>query len=337
MTTLDWVLVLAPYRRDATYTTALLHEHGIPSKESSADNLADRLAEAPGILIVTHEALSPCVINTIASFLNEQPAWSEIPIVVLLDRSVPHAQIHKALSDAWPHSRQMFYQRPVVALELISGIQSALSTRLRQREVRDHLDRETELRLELNHRVKNILASVISLFEMTRRQAHTLEGFAEDFRGRLTALSDIHSAVFQAGHNEVPLEDIVSLVLAPYRSASASVKIAGPHVTVPHLAATTIALCLHELATNSVKYGALSGAAGIIDLKWTLSSEVDQMLTFSWVEAGGPRVAEPSRVGYGTRYLRSGLRSVFGHLPQLEFAPEGLRCFVQGPLSRVKQ
>lgn len=335
---LDWVLVLAPYRKDSTYTVSLLQKYDIVSREASAENLSDRLAEAPGVLVVTHEALNPDAINTIALFLREQPAWSEVPIVVLLDRSAPHSHIHKVLSEAWPRSRQMFYQRPVVALELITGIQSALSTRLRQREVRDYLDREVELRLELNHRVKNILASVMSLFEMTRRQAGTLEHFTEDFRGRLAALSDVHSAVFQAGSDEVPLDEIVNLILAPYGSASdGGVRIAGPHVTIPHVAATTFALCLHELATNSVKYGALSNSGGVVDLNWTLSSDLDPTLAFKWVEAGGPPLVEPSRVGYGTRYLRSGLRSVFGQPPELEFAPGGLRCFVRGLLSRVRQ
>jgi two-component sensor histidine kinase len=330
------VLILAPYRRDATYTASLLQEHNIPSREVGTENLADMLAEAPGVLVVTHEALNPNAIDTIACFLREQPTWSEIPIIVLLDRTAPHSRIHKALTDAWPQSRQMFYQRPVVALELISGIQSALLTRLRQREVRDYLDREIELRLELNHRVKNILASVMSLFEMTRRQASTIESFTEDFRGRLTALSDVHSTVFRAANEEVSLAEVVNLILAPYGSASDSVQIAGPHVTISHSAATTFALCLHELATNAVKYGALSHPEGRVELKWQISPDSDPLLTFSWIEAGGPSLAEPSRIGYGTRYLRSGLRSVFGQPPELEFAPGGLRCSVQGPLSRLQ-
>ena len=114
-------------------------------------------------------------------------------------------RIQAALRAAWPRSRQMFYQRPVAALELVTGIQSALLSRLRQREVRDHLERETELRLELNHRVKNILASVLSIFQMTRRSAATIEEFSDVFKGRLMALSNVHSAVFLAGGEGVSL------------------------------------------------------------------------------------------------------------------------------------
>ncbi|MBA2400969.1 MAG: sensor histidine kinase, partial [Bradyrhizobium sp.] len=240
------------------------------------------------------------------------------------------------LSAAWPRSRQMFYHRPVAALELVSGIQSALLTRFRQREVRDYLDRESELRLELNHRVKNILASVTSIFEMTRRGATTIAGLSEDFRGRLTALSNIHSAVFIAGGEEVSLADVVDSTLAPYRSGGPSgIRVKGPEVLVSSQAGTTFALCFHELATNAIKYGALSGPEGQILLEWELSSGPDPDLTITWVETGGPPVVEPSRTGYGTRYMRSALAGLFGERPDLVFATDGLRCTIHGPLSRV--
>ena len=167
------------------------------------------LSASPGVLVVTHEALNPDVIDVIAEFLQAQPNWSEIPIIVLLDRAASQSRIKAALSAAWPRSRQMFYQRPVAALELVSGIQSALLARFRQREIGDYLDRETELRLELNHRVKNILASVMSIFEMTRRGASTTDELAENFRGRLTALSNVHSAVFLAGGASLSLTEVV--------------------------------------------------------------------------------------------------------------------------------
>jgi two-component sensor histidine kinase len=334
--TLDWVLIMAPYRKDASYMASLLQERGLQAKAASAMELADLLAESPGVLVVTHEALNPGAIATIASFLQDQPNWSEIPIIVLLDRAAPQSRIQSALSAAWLRSRQIFYQRPVAALELVSGIQSALLTRVRQREVRDYLERETELRLELNHRVKNILASVLSIFEMTRRGATSADNLANDFRGRLTALSNVHSAVFLAGGEVVALAAVVDLTLAPYRSEGRTgIAVEGPEVVVSREAGTTLALCLHELATNAIKYGALSQPAGKILLKWTLSSGPDPTLTLSWIESGGPAVVQPSRVGYGTRYMRSALASLFGEQPELVFATDGLRCTVRGHLSRI--
>jgi two-component sensor histidine kinase len=298
--------------------------------------LAELLEESPGVLIVTHEALNPEAMAVIAQFLRDQPNWSEIPIVVLLDRAAQQSRIKAALSAAWPRSRQTFYQRPVAALELVSGIQSALLTRLRQREVRDYLERESELRLELNHRVKNILTSVVSIFEMTRRGATTTEGLSEDFRGRLMALSNVHSAVFLAGGEEVSLADVVESILAPYRShGNGGVHINGPEVLVSRVAGTTLALCLHELATNALKYGALSRSEGEIFLEWNLSPGSDPDLTITWAEMNGPPVVEPSRAGYGTRYMRSALAGLFGERPELVFAVEGLRCKIHGSLSRV--
>jgi two-component sensor histidine kinase len=334
--TLDWVLILAPYRRDASYTASLLHEHNIRGQPATAGELAELLGESPGVLVVTHEALNAHAIGVIAQFLEDQPNWSEIPIVVLLDRAASQSRIKAALSAAWPRSRQTFYQRPVAALELVSGIQSALLTRLRQREVRDYLERESELRLELNHRVKNILTSVISIFEMTRRGATTIEGLSQDFKGRLIALSNVHSAVFLAGGEVVSLAEVAESILTPYRShGPGGIRINGPQVFVSRDAGTTLALCLHELATNALKYGALSRPEGQIILEWEVSSSSDPELTIQWTEVGGPPAVEPSRIGYGTRYMRSALAALFGERPELVFAVEGLRFSIHGPLARL--
>jgi len=283
--------------------------------------------------VATHEALTPEVIDTVATWLSAQPTWSEVPIVVLLDRSSNTARVKAALMEAWPRARQLFYQRPVTPVELVSGVQTALLARLRQRDVLDHIDREVELRRELNHRVKNILASVASIFEMTRRSAGTLEAFAEDFRGRLGALSNVHSAVFQAEGEAVSMQEIVDLTFAPYRLSGADrVRTGGPMVMLSREAGTTLALCLHELATNAIKYGALSAPDGTVVFRWDVA---DDDLSACWEERGGPVVVEPERSGYGTRYLRAALSSLFGQPPVLTFAPEGLTCVVNGRLSRV--
>ena len=135
--------------------------------------------------MTTHEALTPAVTDAIARHLSAQPAWSEIPVIRLLDRASPQAQVRAELSWRWPRARHLFYQRPVTAVELVSGVQSALLARFRQRDVRDHIAREIELRRELNHRVKNILGERHVDLRDTWRGASSLEGFAQDFRGRL--------------------------------------------------------------------------------------------------------------------------------------------------------
>ena len=244
--------------------------------------------------------------------------------------------VRAELARVWPSARLLFYQRPVTAVELVSGVQAALLARLRQRDVRDHLAQEVELRRELNHRVKNILASVSSIFEMTRRSTTTIDAFSEDFRGRLDALSKVHSAVFYAENDSVSVAEIADLTFEPYRlSGSERITTGGPPVTLSRDAGTTLALCLHELTTNAIKYGALSHSDGRVEFRWEMSDGSNPELAIHWKGSGGPVVHEPARAGYGTRYVRSALSSMFGQAPLIVFEADGLRCEVSGAFSRM--
>lgn len=334
---LDHVLILAPYRKDADYLGRLLADHEISVRVGSPSDDIDKLFVAsPGVLVATHEALTPGIIAAVAGHLDAQPSWSEIPIVVLLDRASRPEQVRAELGRAWPRARLLFYQRPVTTVELASGVQSALLARLRQRDVRDHIAKEIELRRELNHRVKNILASVTSIFEMTRRGATSIDGFAEDFRGRLNALDKVHSAVFHSEGDSASISEIADLTFDPYLlNGENRIVTQGPPVVLSREAATTLALCLHELTTNAIKYGALSRPEGRVRFEWTLSADDEPVLAICWQETDGPIVEQPSRAGYGTRYIRSALASVFGEKPLIAFEEGGLRCEAQGPYSRV--
>lgn len=334
---LDQVLILAPYRKDADYLGRLLAEHEINVRSGSrTDDLTGLLHPSPGVLVATHEALTPDALATVATHLETQPSWAEMPIVVLLDRASRPDQVRAELGRVWPRARLLFYQRPVTAVELVSGVQSALLVRLRQRDVRDHIAQEVELRRELNHRVKNILASVTSIFEMTRRGATSIDAFAEDFRGRLGALDKVHSAVFHAEGDTVSIAEIAALTFDPYRlSGNDRIVANGPPVTLSREAGTTLALCLHELTTNAIKYGALSHPEGRVQFAWDLSQDVTPELAISWKESDGPSIEEPSRAGYGTRYVRSALAGMFGQKPIIAFEPDGLRCEAGGVFSRV--
>ncbi|MBW0367262.1 sensor histidine kinase [Ensifer adhaerens] len=334
---LDWVLVLAPFRKDADYISAFLQEQKVEVRAARAgDTLIQYLQLSPGVIIITHEALNPEIVASVAAHLAEQPDWSEVPIIILLERAAPIASIRSQLQASWPGSRLLFHTRPLAQLELVNAIQSNLLVRLRQRQVRDSIERERELRLELNHRVKNILATVSSIFQMTRRGAASVEDLAEDFTARLQALSNVHTAVFEAGGEEVSLSAVVERTVSPYNSDGISrVDAKGPDIVVTRDAGTTVALCLHELVTNAIKYGALSHPNGKVDVVWDLSTSDNPVFSLNWIEVGGPPVREPSRQGYGTRYVRSALGALFGSSPAITFAPGGFRCDVSGPLSRI--
>ena len=334
---LDHVLVLAPYRKDAEYLCRLLTEHAIKVQIGSiAGTLGEQLLALPGVLIAAHEALTPDTLSAVAWHLEQQPSWSEIPIVVLLDRTSRPDEVRATLDRAWPRARLLFYRRPVASVELVSGVQSALLARLRQRNVRDHIAQEVELRRELNHRVKNILATVNSIFEMTKRGAGSLDEFAGNFRGRLHALDKVHSAVFHSDGEFVSIAEIAALTFGPYREAEDDrIEVGGPPALLSRDAGTTLALCLHELATNAIKYGALSQPSGQVSFTWTLSPTDYAELAIRWKESGGPPVHEPDRAGYGTRYIRSALASMFGRQPEIAFDADGLRCEARGAFTRM--
>ena len=334
---LDHVLILAPYRQDAGYLAQLLAHHDIGAEIGATDgDLPNLLANGPAVILATHEALTPSAIQSVAEHVMAQPDWSEIPIIVLLDRASRDERVKSQLGRDWPRARLLFYRRPVATVELLSGVQSALLARHRQRDVRDHIEREVELRRELNHRVKNILASVASIFEMTRRNASSIQALSDDFRGRLNALDKVHSAVFRAEADVISLEEVAAITLDPYRASDDQrIEFDGPSVTVLAETGTTLALCLHELATNAIKYGALSVPTGKVALRWEIEEGEEPHFCLTWSERGGPAVTEPSRVGYGTRYVRAALGSLLGVQPTFQFGGKGLQMHAKGPLSRL--
>lgn len=335
---LSRVLVLAPLRKDSEYLAQLLSKYSIETEVcEDAERLHAALCDPPGVLVVTHEALSEPIIGGVEAHLRKQPDWSELPIVVLLDRAARSRKVHSVLDARWPRSRLVFYYRPVATLELLSGLQSLLLARLRQRDVRDHLEREAELRRELNHRVKNILASVMSILHLTRRSSQSADQMARDLEGRLTALAEVHSAVFRAGGETVQLSDIVATTFAPYATNNGADRMSadGPPLTISRDAGTALALCIHELVTNALKYGALSAPGGRISLRWRVAGRKTPQFKLDWLETGGPPVRPPSRMGYGTRYLRAALKGLLGSEPAIEYSVTGVHLGVSGPLSRL--
>lgn len=336
--TVDRALIYAPYRRDAEYLNALLVERDIFCDVClGEEDLRKGLSTPPGVLVITHEAISTISMQIVSNHLGGQPAWSELPIFILLDRASPKGELRKNLELRWPRSRQIFYERPVSSIELLSGIQSALLARVRQRDVGEYLNREVELRRELNHRVKNILASVISIFEMTVRRPGSKRDLAENYRGRLHSLANVHSAVFHSDGGENSMAEIAQLIGDPYRSSNATrIAASGPNIMLNRESATTIALCLHELATNATKHGALSVLTGKVKLSWSITPASEPEFFLRWEEIDGPAVSEPEVTGYGTRYIKAALSGMLGRAPRISFQQSGLVCEASGLLSRLR-
>ncbi|MCX7312719.1 MAG: PAS domain S-box protein [Alphaproteobacteria bacterium] len=202
-------------------------------------------------------------------------------------------------------------------------------------------DRQKLLIDELNHRVKNTLATVQSLATQTARCSSSPEQFCNAFEGRLIALSQAHDQLTRRHWKSADLRDIVEGATSPHIARSPEsqdrIVIDGEPITVTPRVALTLALGLHELTTNAAKYGALSEAAGRIEVNWRI---VDQLpaapiLRIEWRERGGPQVAVPARQGFGTRFIEGSVASELRGKARLDYAADGLMCTMDIPLDSV--
>jgi two-component sensor histidine kinase len=187
---------------------------------------------------------------------------------------------------------------------------------------------------ELDHRVKNTLSIVQALAELTLRTSTSLDGFGETFRGRIAALARMHAAIWRNRGGPLRLRELAELSLAPFAHGGERASIEGDEVSVPMQSAGSIGLVLHELATNAVKYGALSVTAGRVRLDWRLDAE---RLRLNWVESGGPIVTEPMHRGFGSTLIKESIPYELGGSAALDFAPGGVRCTITFPLSRPRR
>jgi two-component sensor histidine kinase len=207
----------------------------------------------------------------------------------------------------------------------IEQVAATLRREARQRQVAE--EHQAVLVGELNHRVKNMLASVQSVADQTLRSTGgDPRRFGEDFRGRLRSLARAHDLLTQVGWVEAELDDVLAAALAPWQGAEQLVRLeGGGRFLVSPRQAQALVLALHELATNAAKYGALSVPGGVIRLR--RGPVAEGRVELLWREVGGPRIdGPPQRRGFGTRLLERGLPTDLGQEPiiTLDFAPDGL-------------
>ena len=194
-----------------------------------------------------------------------------------------------------------------------------------QAAIRDSLTRE------LNHRVKNTLANVLSIISLARRRYDNIDSFAESLDGRVRALSATHDLLSQSDWSNAALRSVVERELAPYIQPDAqSVEISGDDFSLAPNDALSLGLAIHELATNAAKYGALSVAEGRVDISWHKVAE--DRIAVEWQESGGPPVTEPSSRGFGRELLEKIVAHELQSEVKLRFDPGGLSCSLQVPL-----
>ncbi len=196
---------------------------------------------------------------------------------------------------------------------------------------RESEDREAMLAAELQHRVRNMVAIIRSVFARTADTATSLEEAADHFRGRLDTVARHQSQFTRNPAGTIDLETLFRDELLGFGfSDGEQVTIEGPMVRLPYKTAEMIGLTIHELATNSVKFGALSGDKGQLAIAW--SSGPDAPVAIEWRESGvGVVAAAPMRMGFGREYVEQALPYQLKATTSFELRPGGLLCRISLP------
>ena len=190
---------------------------------------------------------------------------------------------------------------------------------------------------ELNHRVKNTLATVQSIAGQSLRRLEGDEANAARaaFEARLLALARVHDVLTRESWEGAELGTVVADAIRPLDSSEGQRSrfgISGPALRLPPRLALSIAMALHELGTNAVKYGALSQEGGTVNITWSVSREDEIRLYLRWTESGGPPVSPPTRTGFGSRLIERSLARELAGEVQLLFAPSGVVCTIEAPV-----
>src|SRR5499427_3545194 len=198
----------------------------------------------------------------------------------------------------------------------LSGVTSDITERKRAEE------RQILLAEEVDHRARNVVAVVQSIMRLTR--AESIDDYIGALDGRIGALSNAHRLLAGSRWEGADLNRLVDEEFAPYRAGGKDrVSARGPVVVLPPATAQTIALALHELATNAAKHGALSTETGRVDLTWRTEPGKLQLV---WTESDGPQITPPERRGYGSRAIVAGIERQLGGLVHFDWRPDGLCC-----------
>lgn len=202
---------------------------------------------------------------------------------------------------------------------------------------KDFEARQQMLSAELEHRIKNTLAMVNAIANQTLRGDDIAERRAA-FSARLDALARAHGMLMGQSWTNAAIHEVVEAALVPHMATVGSFNVSGPKLELTAKQALSLALTIHELATNAAKYGALSVEGGEIDLSWSLD-QVDKtglpVFNLTWAEQGGPKVQQPERTGFGTRLITRVLASDFDGIVRIDYQPSGVVCSLVSPLASV--
>lgn len=200
-------------------------------------------------------------------------------------------------------------------IAIVNGLVQALEIAQRQ---------SAEMAGEMQHRSLNILALVQAIARQTFRSGGGVENQAA-FEERIGALARSHQLLRDFGYDVVDLEKLLRQIIQPFDGAR--INLYGPACRIEGSKCASVAMLVHELATNAVKYGALSTDAGTVSITWKVSDGEVQIV---WQESGGPPVSQPTKTGAGSRLMKA----LFADQPGVVFAPDGVSASIRAPLAR---
>lgn len=335
------VIVFAPFAKDAESVVSVLVQQGVRAEAvRDLSALAIRLGDDVGAVLMTEEALAQQNWRPLIEAVNSQPSWSAYPFILLISQRRSFGQA-EAVYSTLPQeiTNVMVLERPTGIATLTSAVRWALSGRRRQFLTRNHLlelernaNQQRLMTRELAHRVKNTIAVLQSIVTQTMRpypdQAHIRDTIVE----RFAALGRAHDLLLGKDFAAADFEELVTRALSVHPG---SINVKGPPLELSPQASLSFALVLHELATNSAKYGALRAPNGHVRVEWSVRTHQaeDDAFSFEWTEQGGPPVPKPTRIGFGTRLVKSTL-SGWGDVI-MNYRPEGFHLGFQGPLQKL--
>ncbi|MGV3576871.1 MAG: sensor histidine kinase [Devosia sp.] len=338
------VVVYAPHVRDGDSIIRLLntrdhHAVGV----TSLDGLVGHLDESLGAVLMTEEALVQSDWGALLDVIREQPSWSSYPFILLIGQHRSAGQTEAVYAMFPPEvGNVMVLERPMSTTALISALRWAIGGRRRQFVTRDHLvelERHARhqklLTRELAHRVKNTIAMLQSIVMQTMRPYPELEAVRDLVIARFGALSRTHDLLLGTDFASADFLELVAGTLSIHEHAFETL---GPSIQISPQAALSFALVLHELATNSIKYGAFSEETGSGSVRLTWSTEIadgTEMFAFAWIERGGPEVTAPTRSGFGSRLIRTTLGALGTF--DIAYPADGLELRFTGELSHLTQ
>jgi two-component sensor histidine kinase len=311
------ILILAPRGRDALVAAKLLQEAG--QATLICNDLAQlwvELEKGAAFAVVTEEEFANSDLTDLSGWIRAQPPWSDFPFVLLTahgdtpNRIIAAARFQDILGNV------TFLERPFHPTTLVSVARAALRSRRRQYQARELLERYELLVHEVQHRSKNLLAVIQAI-----ASASWPAGEQRDvFFGRLRALANAQDLLTEGEERGASLKDVVARAL---QSFSDRVHIEGAELILNARAAQGFTLIVHELATNAIKHGALTAAAGTVSVHWSVEDNSgNPTVTFQWRERGGPPVTPPTRKGFGSKLLEHAVAHA-GEPPRFEYAPDG--------------